>query len=271
MENIFSKNFQMPKFGHGVYAIIYRNFNSFLKNWKQISFEFVLQPSLYLISFGYFLTKIVVAPGVDNYAAFLFQGLLYATCFSTCFFESNIGIRERLLSKKSQYSLSIAPVEYSQIVFGEYIWSVLMSMLASSLFLLVGLALQLVTIVQLFPILSLCFLIALISSALGFWLNSGLLDKINVSNPVLFLVLPFFLFSGVFYPTNFFPNYISNFFDVLPLGFAISLAREQNFQFSSLDYGISILYLVFSFVLLGLTNSRLHERALEDLDAMEED
>lgn len=271
MESIRDRKLQFPKFGLGVYAVIYRNFNSFLRNWKQISFEFVLQPLLYIASFGFFMKKIIVAPGVDNYASFLFYGLFFATCFSTCFFEANLGIKNRLMARKSRYSISIAPVEYSEIVLGEYLWCVFVSVVTSSIFLLSGVLLGLITILQMFPLLLTSLFLALITSAIAFWLNSGILDKINISNPMLLIVLPFFLFSGVFYPTAFLNKFAAMALDTLPLGFAIRLSREQGFAFTAKDIVLFLVYIVIGFLLLSWSNSRLHHQLIADIDAKEED
>lgn len=269
MSKIFNKSvldqfIKFPQFGWGAVSSFERNFFSFNQNWLFNSFEIVLQPLLYFLAFGFGLNMWIGDVEGLQYPKFVLYGLLCVTAMSTSLFESAQGVHERYFIKNNYKLLKTCPVSFSELILGEWLWSIARSFLACSIILIVGSSLEMISVVEYLPVLLVCLWISIIFSSLGIFLCSKIHSFTSLLHTCTMTLIPLFLFTGVFFPISRLPKWLSQLMELIPVTNAIQWLRHlHDKQFLSLNnILLIIMYLLISFVLFTLAIQNL-ESTLE--------
>lgn len=246
-----------PRYSNASTAVIHRNILIFLKQWRSVFFEYLIQPSLYLLAFGYYLGQLLLASEIKNYTQFVFVGLVLATAASTAVYEAANAVAERIRGENYKFIFQTAPVHKLEIVFGEFIWSVLSSLLASSLFLVIGLFANLIYPHELLPIILYCLYLSVFFVSLSMLVASYIFQKFSLYYFFNLTLIPLFLFSGTFFKVELLPELAAFIFKYLPLGFSIFLLRDSSQALQWHEFAIIFVHLVMAVGFLFLANKRL--------------
>lgn len=241
-----------PRWTHASGVLFYRNFIIFLHNFPIQIFEGLIQPILYLICFGYILGSWFDITVVSSYANFVYLGLVCSIPMSISFYETCYTSIDYLSQSKFKKFISLLPIKANDIYIASFTWSVFKSIFITGVFMILGSILKLVTMYQFIDIILVGFVVSCFFSSLSLFISSLFSWSRADFYKILYILIPLFLFSGVFFPVSLLPIGFEQLARYNPLGYGIYLLRELPIdQWSWITLSILCTYLLISYLLLG--------------------
>jgi lipooligosaccharide transport system permease protein len=228
--------------------VVQRNAIVYRRAWRASIFSSFLQPSLFLLSMGVGVGKLVDAgatplPGGVGFLAFLAPGLLASTCMQTATFESSYQILGRFTWRRNYEAIATTPIRPADLVFGELLWiAARLSMVAVAYTLVMTIAgVPRSPLVLLAP--PAAVLTGLAFSAPIIAYAATLKSNGNFNVMYRFIITPLFLFSGVFFPLSRLPERLRVVAWFTPLFHGVELVR--GLTLGTLDPRASIVHLAY--------------------------
>lgn len=208
--------------------LIQRNIVAYRRGWTMIVSGF-FEPFFYLLSIGLGLNHLVghltINGEVVTYAAYVAPGLLASSAMNGSVFDATFQTFFQLKITKVFDSMLATPLRVRDIAVGQIGWAVIRGSLYSFAFLCVMAALGLV----LTPWAVLCFPAAVLIGFAFAALGTGLTCYMRTWQDfdfVLLAIVPFFLFSAVFYPITIYPGWLQAIVRWSPLYQGVVLLRQ---------------------------------------------
>ncbi len=210
-------------------CVWFRYFDVFKKNILYSMMTTVLEPLLYLVSFGFGLASMINEMQLDGhpvtYRAFVLSGFVAQTVLFQGFFEAAYGGFVRMHYQKIFKAMATTPVTLSEVLWGELIWDATKGTLSASTVILIGVWLGDFSPLGGLMLLPLCYLFSMIFAGLGLWVASLANTIENLAYPQYLLVFPMFLFCGVYFPLDRLPKIAATLTWFLPLTPVITIVR----------------------------------------------
>ncbi|WP_247216218.1 ABC transporter permease [Synechococcus sp. C9] len=213
----------------GVYSVWRRHAKVYQNTWLVNSLPPLSEPIIYLLSFGFGLGPLI--PGLIyqgrevTYLQFIAPGMIAVGVLFQSFFEGAYGSFIRLQFQKTWQALLTAPLTFTEVFLGDWLWAATRGTLAGCTTGLVVVLLGLYPPLALVLSLPLLILGALLFGGIGL-LTAGLVrtvDQINV--PIFLLVVPMFALCGTYFPRDNLPPLLGAIARFLPLSALIDLLR----------------------------------------------
>ena len=233
-----------------------------------VIFTGFFEPLFYLLGVGVGLGAMV--PPIDgiSYSAFVAPGLLASSCLNGAITDGFFNVHWKLHYQKTYDGILATPMRVADVGFGEMLWAVGRGSMYAAAFLCVLLALGEATggpfLLSRWAVLAwpAAVLAAASFSAMALCLTT-IARKVQDFDMVMgLLVMPMFLFSGIFVPVARFPEAVQWLMRATPLYHAVALLRQLTT--GNVDPGIAghLTYLVIGgFVAFTVAMHRL-DRAL---------
>lgn len=231
-----------------------RYFKVFQKNITYGIVTTLVEPLLYLFSFGFGLGSMIeqveVGQNQLSYKAYVFSGILAQTVLFQGFFEAAYGSFIRMYYQKIFKAMALTPVTISEVLIGELLWDASRATFSSIWVLTIGVYMQFFSPMGAILVLPLCFLFSLLFASLGLLVSAKSKSIEQLSYPQYLLVIPMFLFCGVFFPIEHFPVFLQFAAWALPLTPVLSIIRGLLLDITVPFYAwiLSFIWLVFLFV-----------------------
>jgi lipooligosaccharide transport system permease protein len=212
----------------GSWVLVRRNFLVYRKAWVVFLTGFV-EPLLYLFSIGIGVGQLVdgfeLNGTVVPYAVFVAPGMLAASSMNGALLDSTFGIFFKLRYDKVYEGVLATPMRSVDIARGELVWSLLRASAYSAGFLVIMVAMGLVSswwALLAWPATWLIgFAFGGAGMALTTWMRSWQdFDYIQLA------IVPMFLFSATFFPVSAFDGALRWVVEVSPLYRGVALVRE---------------------------------------------
>jgi lipooligosaccharide transport system permease protein len=212
----------------GCWVLVRRNFLVYRKAWVVFLTGFV-EPLLYLFSIGIGVGQLVdgfeLNGTVVPYAVFVAPGMLAASSMNGALLDSTFGIFFKLRYDKVYEGVLATPMRSVDIARGELVWSLLRASAYSAGFLVIMVAMGLVSswwALLAWPATWLIgFAFGGAGMALTTWMRSWQdFDYIQLA------IVPMFLFSATFFPVSVFDGALRWVVEVSPLYRGVALVRE---------------------------------------------
>jgi lipooligosaccharide transport system permease protein len=212
----------------GCWVLVRRNFLVYRKAWVVFLTGFV-EPLLYLFSIGIGVGQLVdgfeLNGTVVPYAVFVAPGMLAASSMNGALLDSTFGIFFKLRYDKVYEGVLATPMRSVDIARGELVWSLLRASAYSAGFLVIMVAMGLVSswwALLAWPATWLIgFAFGGAGMALTTWMRSWQdFDYIQLA------IVPMFLFSATFFPVSAFDGALRWVVEVSPLYRGVALVRE---------------------------------------------
>jgi lipooligosaccharide transport system permease protein len=210
--------------------MVQRNLIVYRHGWMVI-FSGFFEPLFYLLSLGLGLGAFVPAIDGLSYAAFVAPGLLASSCLNGAITDGFFNIFFKLHFQKTYDGILATPMRVPDIAFGEMLWALGRGSLYAGAFLIVVYLLGLVrgapvllsrTALLAFPA---AVLVAASFSAMAICVTTFVKRIEDFDVVVGLLVMPMFLFSGIFFPVSRLPQLVQLLFQAVPLYHAVELLR----------------------------------------------
>jgi lipooligosaccharide transport system permease protein len=208
----------------------------------------VFEPIFYLIGIGLGLGGIVetvpLAGREVSYAAYVAPALLATAAMNGAVFETIFNVFFKLNFQRTYEGILATPMGIGEIAVGEVAWALMRASLYAVSMLLIMLAMGLLAspwAVLIFPTV---LLISAAFSSAGLATTTFLRKIQDFDIPMGLIVMPMFLFSGTFFPTEIYPAPIQLFLQLTPLYHAISLIRAFSLGVLDLAQLWDLVYLI---------------------------
>jgi lipooligosaccharide transport system permease protein len=213
----------------GVYSVWWRHFQVYRSTWLVNFLPPVSEPIVYLVAFGYGLTPLVgdvaYGNGTVPYNTFIAPGMIGIGVLFQSFFEGAYSTFIRLNFQKTWQALLTAPLSFTEVFLGDWLWATTKGMIAGTLTGLVAVVGGLYTLSHLLLSLPIIVLGSLLFGAFGL-LMSGFVRKIDQINvPIFLIIIPMFTLCGTYFPRSTLPSALGLIAGALPLAALVDLLR----------------------------------------------
>jgi lipooligosaccharide transport system permease protein len=228
--------------------MVQRSLTVYKHTWMVI-FSGFFEPVFYLLGIGIGLGALVPDIEGTDYAAFVLPGLLASSCLNGAMSDGMFNIFFKLHFQKIYDGILATPMTVADIALGEMLWAVTRSSLYAAAFLVVAVVMGslLGQRLLLSPWAVAAFPAAVFVSAAFAGMTLYMTTVVRTFedfDPVMgLLVMPMFLFSGIFFPIAQFPGPLQWLVAALPLYHAVELLRALTTGAVSADVIGHIVYL----------------------------
>jgi lipooligosaccharide transport system permease protein len=238
--------------------VFQRNLMVYRHSWIVIVSGF-FEPLFYLLGIGYglgyFVESVAVAPGFEiPYAAFVAPGLLAMSCMNGAIAETIFNVFFRLNFERIYEGMMATPLGIRDIAVGELIWSLFRGTMYAAAFVAVMVALGLVFSPWVVLVVPAAILLGAAFSAAGLAATSFMRTVQDFDLPMGLVVMPMFLFGGVFFPLSVYASVspvIPWIIEALPLYRGVHLFRGLSTGLIEPSMLFDVAYLV-AFTAIGL-------------------
>lgn len=210
--------------------MVQRSMLVYRRDWMVV-FSGFFEPLFYLLSLGVGLGGMV--SGVDGvpYAAFVAPGLLASSCMNGAVSDALFNVWFRLHYQKAYESILATPMRVADIALGELTWASIRGSLYACGFTIVVLVIgawqgpRILASPLSILALPAAILCSLSFSAMALCLCSVVRRREDFEYVIGLLVMPMFLFSGIFYPVSQMPRALQWLLELVPLHHGVRLLR----------------------------------------------
>lgn len=249
--------------GQATALLLYRNYLAYRRGWYIFVSGF-LEPVFYLFSIGVGVGQLVTGFEFNGqsipYAEFVAPGMLAASAMNGSLLDSTYNFFFKLKYNKLFDQMLATPLTTMDIARGELSWSLLRGGIYSAAFLLIMVAMDLVSSWWAVLVVPAALLIGLAFGGVCMALTTYMRSWQDFEFVAL-ATLPMFLFSATFFPITAFPAAARWIVEVTPLYRGVVLCRELTTGALSWGSAFSVVYLV----AMGLVGLMIVRRRLDKL------
>jgi lipooligosaccharide transport system permease protein len=199
------------------------NFSSF---WKSSTFSSTVEPTIYLLAFGFGFGSLVSKVGGFDYVQFIGTGTVATAVLFSAAFPAMFGTFVKYQFQRTYDAILAAPVDTEELVTAEALWIATRAGIYGCVPMLVAMAFGLDPAWGM-------FLVPLIAWTSGFgWacfgiMVAGFAKSFENFNYVVSAVLtPLFLVAGTFFPLDGLPRWAQVLGEINPLHHCVQLVRD---------------------------------------------
>jgi len=200
------------------------------RTWRGSVFTSFLNPILYLLAMGVGLGTLVDANLPDDlegisYLTFLAPGLLVATAMQTGAGEGAWKVMAGIRWLKTWKARLATPIGVHQLLSGHLLWSGIRVLMVSVIFAVVMSIFRVAPLLQSMIAVIPALLVGISMAALTTAFTVSAKEVAYLPMYFRFVVIPMFLFSGVFFPISQLPNWLQPVAYITPLYHGVEMAR----------------------------------------------
>ena len=232
------------------------------RTWQSNLMFNVVEPLLYLSAMGFGLGAFVQQIDGLSYIQFIAPGMVALSAMYSATFECTYGTYIRLNLQKTFHAMLAAPVTVRDVVLGEIMYGTLKSVMFGTVVLGVVAALGQVQSAQALAIPLLLIPSGVVFAAAAMWYTSVISDIDYLGYYITLVILPFFLFGGLYFPVSSLPAWVQTVNWLNPLYHTVEVSRALALGQASLALWPHVAVLVAMSVVLLPLPIRFMERKL---------
>ncbi len=234
-----------------------RNFTVYKRLYKSSMVLNFVEPVLYLVAFGIGLSAYLKEINGIPYIKFIAPGIVASSSAFAATYECTYGTYVRMHYQKTFDAILAAPVSLNELILGELLWGTTKSLIYGTIIICVITAGGLVDSWMIAFAIVFVFLTGIIFSEISI-IAAATVPGIDSFNYFYTLFMtPLFLFSGIFFPIDNLPGFITTIASFNPLYHIVGAIRSLaagNLKDIALHTGwlfmVSLILLVFPFKLM---------------------
>jgi lipooligosaccharide transport system permease protein len=237
------------------------NFSSF---WKSTTFSSTVQPTIYLIAFGFGFGSLVSTVGGYDYVEFVATGTVATGVLFASVFPAMFGTFVKYQFQRTYDAILAAPVDTEELVTAETLWIATRAGVYGSVPLLVGMVFGLAPAWGMLAVPFIGFLAGFGWGACGIMI-AGIVKSIDGFSYVSSAILtPLFLVAGTFFPLTELPEWAQVLGQFNPLYHCVQLVRDASFGWQGwADVGHLAVIVGFGIVMWRLAIVFLQKRLID--------
>jgi len=245
-------------------AVLSHELTIFKRYWPSSTFASVVEPTIYLLAFGFGFGSLVAVVDGYRYIDFVGTGVVATSVLFTSAFTGLFQTFFRRTHQGTYDAMLAAPVDTHELVLGEALWIACRAAVFGCAPLLVAVVFGLRPGpgVVLVPVVA--FVTGVGFALFGIWI-SAVIPAIDAVNYIISAVLtPLFLVAGTFFPLDQLPAWAQRAAEVNPLYHCVQLVRHAVFGLHPLlDLGHLAALLAFAVAMWFLAVRRMRQRLID--------
>ncbi len=245
-------------------GVVFREVINFGSYWKATTFSATVEPTIYLLAFGFGFGTIVSSVGGFDYVDFVGTGTVATAVLFSSAFPAMFGTFVKHRFQRTYDAILAAPVDVEELVSAEALWIAVRAGVYGCTPMLVAIAFGLDPAWGM-------LLVPLVGLLTGFGfacfgiLVAALVSAIENFNYIISAVLtPLFLVAGTFFPISGLPRWARIAAEFNPLHHCVELVRDCVFGFQPGTDVLRVLALsAFAAVLWRVAIARMRARLVE--------
>ncbi len=257
-----------PKLGRlersALTGVLVREVVNFSSYWRSTTFSSTVEPTIYLLAFGFGFGSLVSRIGGYRYVEFVATGTVATAVLFSSAFPAMFGTFVKYKFQRTYDAILAAPVDTEELVTAEALWIATRAAVYGCVPLIVAMAFGLDPSWGMLAV-------PLIAWVAGFgWacfgiMVAGFASSFENFNYIVSAVLtPLFLVAGTFFPLNRLPEWAQTLAELNPLHHCVVLVRHAVFGFHPLSDLGSVAFLVAFGLVLWRVAIHAMERKLID-------
>jgi lipooligosaccharide transport system permease protein len=212
-------------------GVLVREVVNFSSYWRSATFSSTVEPTIYLLAFGFGFGSLVSKVGGYSYVQFVGTGTVATAVLFSSAFPAMFGTFIKYQFQRTYDAILAAPVDTEELVTAEALWVAMRASVYGCVPLLVAIAFGLHPAWGMLTVPVTAFLAGFGWACFGISI-AGFASSIENFNYVISAVLtPLFLVAGTFFPLNKLPRWAQILGNVNPLHQCVELVRHAAFGF----------------------------------------
>jgi lipooligosaccharide transport system permease protein len=202
------------------------NFSSF---WRATTFSSTVEPTIYLLAFGFGFGSLVTTVGGYDYVEFVGTGTVATAVLFSSVFPAMFGTFVKYKFQRTYDAILAAPVDTEELVTAEVLWISTRAGVYGSVPMLVAMVFGLDPSWGMLTVPFIGFLTGIGGASFGI-LVAAVLNSIDNFNYVTSIVItPMFLVAGTYFPIDGLPEWAQVLAQLNPLYHCVELVRHAAF------------------------------------------
>jgi lipooligosaccharide transport system permease protein len=225
-------------------GVLVRELVNYSSYWRASAFSSTVEPTLYLLAFGFGFGSLVSTVGGYDYVEFVGTGTVAtAVLFSTAF-PAMFGTFVKYQFQRTYDAILAAPVDTEELVTAEALWMASRASIYGCVPLLVAMVFGLDPAWGMLAVPGICFISGYGWACFGI-MTAGLVNSIdNFSYIVSAVLTPLFLVAGTFFPLDQLPEWAQFLANLNPLHHCVELVRHAAFGWEGWEDVVSVVALL---------------------------
>jgi lipooligosaccharide transport system permease protein len=226
------------------------NFGSY---WRSTTFSSTVEPTIYLLAFGFGFGSLVSTVAGYSYVEFVGTGTVATAVLFSSVFPAMFGTFVKYQFQRTYDAILAAPVDTEELVTGEALWIAARAGSYGCVPLLVAMAFGLDPAWGMLAVPPIAFVAGFGWACFGILIAAVLKSIENFNYVTSIVITPMFLVAGTYFPISGLPEWARIAANVNPLYHLVQLVRHAVFGFQ----GWADIYHVAAIVAFGLVAWRL--------------
>jgi lipooligosaccharide transport system permease protein len=239
-------------------GVLVREVVNFTSYWKSATFSSTVDPTIYLLAFGFGFGSLVSRVGGYSYVEFVGTGTVATAVLFSSAFPAMFGVFVKYQFQRTYDAILAAPVDTEELVTAEALWIATRAGVYGCVPMLVAMVFGLDPAWGMLTVPLIAWMAGFGWACFGVAIAGFAKSIDNFSYIVSGVLTPLFLVAGTFFPLDALPRWAQVLGEVNPLHHCVMLVRHAAFGF----VGWTDLFRVGALLLFGLLMWRIAIRAM---------
>jgi lipooligosaccharide transport system permease protein len=244
-------------------GVLVREVVNFSSYWRSTTFSSTVEPTIYLLAFGFGFGALVSEVNGLSYVEFVGTGTVATAVLFSSVFPAMFGTFVKREFQRTYDAILAAPVDTEEIVTGEALWIAARAGTYGCMPLIVAMAFGLDPSWGMLTVPFIAFLTGFGWASFGI-LIAALMKSIDNFNYVTSIVItPLFLVAGTYFPIDGLPEWAQIAANLNPLYHCVELVRHAVFGFEASDPFHLAVIIAFGLTTWRLAIARMEQRLID--------
>ena len=248
----------------GVQGVLVREVINFSSYWRSTTFSSTVEPTIYLIAFGFGFGSLVSQVAGYDYVEFVGTGTVATAVMFSSVFPAMFGTFVKHQFQRTYDAILAAPVDTEEIVTAEALWLAMRAGIYGCVPMLVAMVFGLDPAWGMLVVPFIAFVTGFGWACAGVLISALMKSIDNFSYVTSAVITPLFLVAGTFFPLDQLPEWAQLLAQLNPLYHCVELVRHAVFGFEpGHDLAHVVVLLGFGALMWTLAVSRMRRRLID--------
>jgi lipooligosaccharide transport system permease protein len=229
-------------------GVLVREVVNFSSYWRSATFSSTVEPTIYLLAFGFGFGSLVSKVGGYDYVQFVGTGTVATAVLFSSAFPAMFGTFIKYKFQRTYDAVLAAPVDTEELVTAEALWVATRAGVYGCVPMLVAIAFGLDPSWGMFAVPLIGFLAGFGWACFGIAIAGFASSIENFSYVISAVLTPLFLVAGTFFPLNRLPEWAQVAGNINPLHHCVELVRHAAFGWDVWDPARVAVLIVFALI-----------------------
>jgi len=211
-------------------GVLVREIVNFSSYWRSATFSSTVEPTIYLLAFGFGFGSLVSRVGGYDYVQFVGTGTVATAVLFSSAFPAMFGTFVKYKFQRTYDAILAAPVDTEELVTAEALWIATRAGVYGCVPMIVAICFGLNVRWEMLVVPFIAWLAGFGWGCFGIMVAGFASSIENFSYVVSAVLTPLFLVAGTFFPLNRLPHWAQVLGEVNPLHHCVQLVRDSAFE-----------------------------------------